>query len=173
MISIWQTTKLRPKEIRSCIKGHATNDARFPVQVCWSIESTWCVLARGRHKILGRHYHRGWHEVWFLLCLCFPTGEVKTLHLTITEASSTLCPHLSLSELPRTLTVGPRALSISFTHVADIISWHNPNSSCSHLHLCWSMHDQKSISVKKSHAQSNREKTTHGFPKALTFQSSW
>lgn len=174
-ISIRHTTKPRPKEIRSCIRGHASKNTGFPIQVCWPIESIFCASGSGRQKILGGHYYRGWYEVCFFLCLRFPTGEVKTWHLTISGASPTLWHHLSLSELPGQLTGGHWAGSISFTHVADIIFWHDPNSSCSHLHLCWFVHGQKSISVKKkkSHAQSNREKIIRRFPKALTFQSSW
>ena len=87
-------------------------------------------------------------------------GDVETLHLMISEASLSLRHQLWLSWLPRTFTVGHRALSVSITHMADITSWHEPNSGCSHLHLCWSMHGQKSISVKKSHAQYNRENNT-------------
>lgn len=46
------------------------------------------------------------------------------------------------------LLLGHQVLSISFTHVAIITSWQDPNPRCLHLHLCWAMHGHKSISIK-------------------------
>lgn len=72
---------------------------------------------------------------------------------------------LSLLWLPYILTVGHRALRTSFTHVAVITTWQSPHLSGSHLHLCWSKHGQKSISVKSPTLHITWEKQQTDSPK--------
>lgn len=104
---------------------------------------------------LRRCYWRAlvWSLVLALLstrCCPFSGPHLPTQRCCLWQPPRPL-PCLTLAFILRAPTQthsGSPGTEISFTHVAVITSWHDPNSRCSHLHLCWSVHGQKSISGK-------------------------
>ena len=92
------------------------------------------------------------------LVLRVPIPKVKEQPLPpLTPARTLMVPTYAHS--------GSLSTSISFTHVAVITSWHDPSPSCSHLHLCWSTHGQKSVSVRNPTLNRTERKQHMDFPK--------
>lgn len=141
------------------ILDHVHNDGGFQIQVYQPISvSMW----QWKSETISHYYCSTDMKSTIipreLLNCCLDFGyDPVSLHFPICKVRC--YPWQALRPLPSPTLVftllaptcarrGSPALRISFPHVAVITTWQNPNSSCSHLHLCWCRHGQKSISVK-------------------------